>query len=253
MAFKSSFWLAIGHLLTSLAQLPLDGAPSLSRKAAAVAALRTPAEIKPVGLLLALCLRQKFNQQLMGLDVLIITDNYEQLSGKESDNDFEQHSLSRTFCNFTFRVHSIANGGATELEQIGRLTGIDITPIRQMQEYPEEEHLEFQLSIAKSIAEQQALLTEYEADKAALSGNLPAVLATVQQLLERLALIGNLPDLLDAHGNDTLGYDYYFTDFLVDKGQGYIGNNFGQDLRNFERFLQFTQSHGATTAWFSYG
>jgi len=189
----------------------------------------------------------------MGLDVFVDTDNYEQIRGKEPDNYFEQHSLSRTFCNFTDWINSIENGGATELEQIGRLTGVDITPIMQMQEYPEEEYIEFQLSTAESAAEQQALLTRYEADKAALVGNLPAVLTTVQQLLGRLALIDNLPDLLDAHGNDILGYDYYFTDFLVDKGQGYIGNNFGQDLRNFERFLRFAQSHGATTAWFSYG
>lgn len=207
---------------------------------------------KPERSLFTVCLK-KLNQQLMGLDVSVDTDNYEQLSGEESDNYFEQHSLSRTFCNFTLRVNSIANGGATELEQMGHLTGVDIAPLAQMQEYPEEEYLAFLLSVAKSTAEQQALLAKYEADKAAFTGNLPAVLATVQQLLAQLARIDNLPALLDAHGNDILGYEYYFTDFLVDKGQGYIGNNFGQDLRNLERFLQFAQSHGATTAWFSYG
>jgi hypothetical protein len=185
----------------------------------------------------------------MGLDVLVITDNYEQVP----DNDFEQHSLSRTFCNFTFRANSIENDGATELEQIGRLTGVDISPLARMSEYPEEEYLEFRLSVAESATEQQTLRARYEADKAAFTGNLPAVLATVHQLLERLALIDNLPSLFDAHDNDILGNDYYFTDFLVDKGQGYIGNNFGQDLRNLERFLRFAQSHGATTAWFSYG
>ncbi len=189
----------------------------------------------------------------MGLDVLVITDNYEQLGDEESDNYFEQHSLSRTFCNFTLRENSIANGSPPELEQIGHLTGVDISPLAQMSEYPEEEYLEFRLSVAESAADQQALLAKYEADKAAFTGNLPAVLATVQQLLERLAHVDNLPSLLNAHGNDILGYEYYFADFLVDKGKGYIGNNFGQDLRNLERFLQFAQSHGATTAWFSYG
>jgi hypothetical protein len=189
----------------------------------------------------------------MGLDVLVITDNYEQLSGEEPEDYYEQHSLSRTFCNFTFRANSIENGGATELEQIGHLTEVDVSPLAWMSEYPEEEYLEFRLSVAESANEQQTLLAKYEADKAAFTGNLPAVLATVQLLLERLAHINNLPDLLDAYGNDILGYEYYFTDFLVDKGQGYISNNFGQDLRNLERFLRFAQSHGATTAWFSYG
>jgi hypothetical protein len=189
----------------------------------------------------------------VGLDVLVVTDNYEQLSGKEPDDYFEQHSLSRTFCNLTFRADTIENGGVDELHQIGHLTEVDVTPIRQMQNYPSEEHLEFCLRIAGSAAEQQKLLAQDEADKAALAGNLPIVLATVQQLLKRLASIENLPALLNAYGNDILGYDYYFTDFLFDKGQGYIGNNFGQDLRNLERFLKFVQSHGATTAWFSYG
>lgn len=189
----------------------------------------------------------------MGLDISVVTDNDEQLIGAEPDDHFEKHSLSRTFCNFTLRIHSIENGGATELEQLGCLTGVDITPISQMQEYPEEEFLQFQLSMAQSAAEQQALLAQDEVAKAVVAGNLPTVLATVQQLLERLTSIDNLPALLNHHGKDLLGYDYYFTDFLTDKGEGYIGNNFGQDLRNFERFLKFAHSCGATTVWFSYG
>ena len=188
----------------------------------------------------------------MGLDISVQADNDERLYQEQPDDYFEKHSLSRTFCNFTLRANSIEEG-ATELEQIGQLTGVDTTSLEQMQSYPEAEYLEFLLSRAESDTERQALLAQDEADKAAIAGNLPAVLATVQQLLERLATINNLPTLLDAHGNDILGYDYYFTDFLTDKGEGYIGNNFGQDLRNLERFLQFAQSHGSATVWFTYG
>ena len=45
----------------------------------------------------------------------------------------------------------------------------------------------------------------------------------------------------------------YFSDFLLDKGDGYINNNFGQDLRNFRRFLEHAKRHGSTTVFFQYG
>ncbi|MGH1335865.1 MAG: hypothetical protein ACRBFS_07025 [Aureispira sp.] len=40
---------------------------------------------------------------------------------------------------------------------------------------------------------------------------------------------------------DTLGRATYFADFTKDVGKGYIGNNFGQDLRNFQRYLHYVQ------------
>jgi hypothetical protein len=46
---------------------------------------------------------------------------------------------------------------------------------------------------------------------------------------------------------------FYFSDFKIDKGDSYMGNNFGQDLRNFKRFLEFAKENGRTTVWFQYG
>ena len=84
-------------------------------------------------------------------------------------------------------------------------------------------------------------------------GNIDKVYATVSLLIEKLAVIDNLHQLLDPGDRDTLGYADYFTDFNVDKGEGYIDNNFGHDLRNFKRYLEFAKEQGATTVYFRYG
>ena len=67
-------------------------------------------------------------------------------------------------------------------------------------------------------------------------GNIDKVSSTIENLLIKLSTIDNLPELLDDNGNDTLNNKKYFSEFNVDKGKGYIDNNFGQDLRNFKRF-----------------
>jgi len=41
--------------------------------------------------------------------------------------------------------------------------------------------------------------------------------------------------------------------YFIDKGDGYLNNNFGQDLRNFKRFVEFAKKRGATTVYFRYG
>ncbi|MBI3235362.1 MAG: hypothetical protein HYZ42_15225 [Bacteroidetes bacterium] len=76
---------------------------------------------------------------------------------------------------------------------------------------------------------------------------------TVTELIDKLNSIENLPSLLLKTEFDTLGIEEYFSAFQGDKGDGYIGNNFGQDLRNFKRFLEYAKQHGTTTVWFNYG
>lgn len=184
----------------------------------------------------------------MGLDILIAADNYEQLQAAE--NNRYQHSLSRTFCDLMCRRHATSH--EPELEQIGRITDIDISPIYDMEDYPEEENLEFLLESAGSEDAKQKILKETEVQKAKLQGNIHLVLKTITALIDKLNLIDNLANLLDQTDLDSLGRDY-FADFHFDKGDGYIGNNFGQDLRNFKRFLDFAKANGTTTVWFNYG
>jgi len=186
----------------------------------------------------------------MGLDISMMSDNFEQVFSNE-DYDFYQHSLSRTFCYFIGRQNVVEH--VPEFDQIGKITGVDITPIYLMEYYPDEEALEFHLENADSEAEKQEILDRAEEDRTKLSGNIDIILDTLNKLIEKLTAIDHLSALLLPTNMDTLGNEKYFADFPIDKGQGYIGNNFGQDLRNFRRFVTYAKEKGATTVWFSYG
>jgi hypothetical protein len=65
----------------------------------------------------------------MGLDINIWTDNPEAVRSDDyhdpANDYFNLHSLSRTFCNFMCRQNIV---GDPELDQIGRITNIDISP-----------------------------------------------------------------------------------------------------------------------------
>lgn len=193
----------------------------------------------------------------MGLDIHILTDNHEDIYSDDyhaPENDyFHKHSLSRTFCNFMCRQNVCE--GQPELDQIGEITAVDISPIYQMETYGSDtgEELDFFLETAESEEERQRILDEAQQSKEKLKGNLDIVLLTINTLIDKLSNIDNLPQLLNNYGYDTLKYDYYFTDFNTDKGEGYIDNNFGQDLRNFKRFLEYAKDKGAATVYFNYG
>ncbi len=191
----------------------------------------------------------------MGLDIHILTNNYEELHSDdyydEKNDYFNKHSLSRTFCNFMCRQGVVSH--EPELDQIGKITGVDISPIYEMENYLDEEGLEIFLESANSEEEKQKILKQAKVDNAKLQGNIDIVLNTITQLIEKLNFVDNLPSLLHPTDFDSLRNEDYFSAFKSDKGEGYIDNNFGQDLRNFERFLEFAKSKGTTTVWFSYG
>jgi hypothetical protein len=189
----------------------------------------------------------------MGLDITIITDNCNDFPDDyhADENDyFHKHSLSRTFCNFMSRRAVVEH--EPELNQIGRLTDIDIYPFYDMEAYPDEEGLEYFLETAESEEERQQIMAEAEADKEKVSNNIELILQTVSALIYSLSEIDDLPGLLFETDYDTLSNATYFADFNTDKGDGYIGNNFGQDLRNFKRFLEYAKAKGSTTIWFTY-
>jgi hypothetical protein len=191
----------------------------------------------------------------MGLDIKITTDIDDKIfTGDYHDpkhDYFNKHSLSRTFCNFMCRRSAME--GEPELDQIGRITAIDISPICRMEEYVDNEELDFLLEVSENEEQRRQVHDQAQQGKEGLDGNIDQVLATVNALIEKLSGIDNLPQLLDDSGWDTLNYNGYFTDFHLDKGEGYIGNNFGQDLRNFRRFLEFAKVQGVTTVRFIYG
>ena len=191
----------------------------------------------------------------MGLDINIETNNSKELylaDYYDKKNDYlNKHSLSRRFCDFMCRKDVVSH--EPELDQIGRITGVDISPIYEMETYPNEEELEFFLEVADSEEEKQKILKKAEEDKAKLQANIDKVLKTVIELIKKLNAIDNLPALLLPTDFDSLGNKEYFSDFQIDKGKGCVENNFGQDLRNFERFLEFVKNRGTKTVWFNYG
>jgi hypothetical protein len=191
----------------------------------------------------------------MGLDIHIATDNYEEvytIDYYKSETDFRNKmSLSREFCNLMCRRH--VSTGTPEFEQVAKLANVDLTPIFDMEKYWDEESAEHQISFGETEEDKQGIASKIQADRDSLIGNIDKVHQTVTQLLDRLSKIDNLEKKIDAFGYDTIGIEYYFSDFNNDKGEGYIGNNFGQDLRNFKRFLEYAKSKGTTTVYFNYG
>lgn len=191
----------------------------------------------------------------MGLDISISTDNPKNIHTSdyfdEKNGYYKKHSLSREFCNLMCRRNVVKH--EPELDQIGKITGVDISSLYEMESYPDEEALTCDLDFAESEEEKQKILTEAETRKSLLIGNIDKVLQTATTLIESLQNIEKLDERLVQTDFDTLNPAYYFSDFKLDKGEGYIRNNFGQDLRNFKRFLEYAKSRGVKTVWFSYG
>lgn len=191
----------------------------------------------------------------MGLDIHLITDNSEEISRlKSADNHvdfFNQHSLSRTFCNLMSRRNVIEE--ETELDQISRLTETDISVLYEMEQYWNEMEVDFHLSFAETENDKKKVREQIANNRKKIDDNINKVLETIETLIQKLSKLGTLNDKLDSHEIDTLDNDYYFADFNFDKGEGYIGNNFGQDLRNFRRFLEYAKANGANAVWFDYG
>jgi hypothetical protein len=188
----------------------------------------------------------------MGLDIRINTTKIGELYAAEPTKDyFHEHSLSRTFCNFMSRK-DVCNG-EPELDQIGRIVGLDIKPLYDMNKYIDDSDLKRHLIYLES--EEDKLNFEISANNVRnkLTGNLEKTLNLINQLIANLSELDNLDALLTDNGNNTIFDSKYFFDFKIDKGDGYIGNNFGQDLRNFKRFLEFAKENGRTTVWFHYG
>jgi len=191
----------------------------------------------------------------MGLDVRVGVDNHEQVFERRHENgdeltSLQQHSLSRTFCWLMCRRDAIEE--EPELDQVGRITGVDIAPLYAMEQYTTEFAASESAEYADSEVERQRIFDQARASRERLAGNIELVLKTVLALLDSLARIDDLPSRLYRHPNDRLNPSVYFSDFELDKGDGYIGNNFGQDLRNLRTILLYAKSRGTKTVYFAY-
>ncbi len=186
----------------------------------------------------------------MGLDIFLWTTNQEDF-GIETEEEYCLHRLSRTFCNLMCRPGVIDE--EPELDQIGRITGVDVSPLYDMENYRAEEELAEELEFAENEEERQRMLTRAAADNARLEGNLDSVRETITQLLAQLALLTDLPARLQPTAYDTLGREVYFAEFNLDRGDGYIRDSFRQDLGNFKNFLDYAKDRGSQTVFFRFG
>jgi hypothetical protein len=191
----------------------------------------------------------------MGLDIHISTDKDKEVYSidfyrNEKDLRYKM-SLSRDFCNLMCRQH--VSTGIPEFNQIAELIEVDIEPIFGMEKYWDEESAEHQISFGETEEDRIRISDKIQADRDSLKGNIDKVYNCIINLVDRLSTLADLDKKIIAYGDDTIGIGYYFSNFNDDKGDGYIGNNFGQDLRNFKRFLEYAKSKGATTVYFNYG
>lgn len=119
----------------------------------------------------------------MGLDILVRTDKDEQIftaDYHDSKHDhFNKNSLSRTFCNFMCRQNVVS--GEPELDQIGRITSVDISPFYTMETNGSTEELEFFLEMAESEEEKQRILEQAKKNKEKLKGNLDICFPLLQR------------------------------------------------------------------------
>jgi dynactin complex subunit len=184
----------------------------------------------------------------MGLDILLGANNQAALDAGNYDPDDQR--LSRNFCNFMCRRSAIAE--EPELDQIGRLTGVDISPLYEMENHTLPEELDSMLEYADDEAERQEILARTQADNAALAGNIDRVTATVEGLLTQLTTMEDLRSRLRTDEEDTLYSTAYFANFSASRMNAY-DNTFGQDLRNFKNFLDYAKGKGSETVFFVYG
>lgn len=184
----------------------------------------------------------------MGLDINVFSDNYDEISELEAFEAIEDKvNLSREFCYLIGRKNVIESG-IPELEQIAQLTNCDLSFLEKMENYMPEWELADLAEYEEKPVIDTIKKTNLEAEN-----NIDEVITGLKQLIDTLNGIENLEKNIHETDYDTIGIPYYFSDFKTNKGDGYIGNNFGQDLRNLLRFAEFAKSHAAKTLFFEFG
>ena len=189
----------------------------------------------------------------MGLDIQFRVMNEENFYYKAGENDFDlsKNNLSRTFCNLLCRDGVIRH--ETELAQIGRITEIDIQPIIEMTWYYPEIEMQSELEFYDTEEEKQKFINKIQSTNKKVEKNIEKIGETLYRLIDKLSQIENLPNKLIKTNFDTLNNQWYFSNFNKDLGDGYIGNNFGHDIRNLKRLIDFAQSIGEKTVFFGFG
>lgn len=187
----------------------------------------------------------------MGLDISVCFDNEEELFDLDEFEEIEESSnLSRTFVNFMSRRNVVDD--QPELDQLGELTNTNIDFLYAMEEYVDESEMDDLLDDQDDNAERSRQEQEILAQNEIISNNITNVKNSLIQLIEKLNDISDLENKLAKTTHDTIGRNKYFSAFKENPGDGYIGNNLGQDLRNLLKIVDFSSKNGSTTVYFNY-
>ncbi|QHT68870.1 hypothetical protein GXP67_20560 [Rhodocytophaga rosea] len=190
----------------------------------------------------------------MGLDIRVVADIPSDLfyTDEYFDKHLKEFSLSRTFCNLYFTYQNYLDN--SEFIQISKIIGVDFTPLLKMASYPSPEYIEAMLEIeAKTEEEKTQLLKNFEREKLESKQSIADIKVLLRQLHQKLERIENLQDLIKYNEYHKERFYRYFEDFVIDVGDGYIGNNFGQDVRNFIKILEYSEKQGAQNVYFDFG
>lgn len=109
----------------------------------------------------------------MGLDISIgVVPNGKFLRDKAGEKFFYslEHALSRHFCWLMCRKDVIE--GEPELDQVGRITNIDISPLYEMDMWGGNDELDMRLDGLEDEDERKELEMEAMTSAAAIAGNL---------------------------------------------------------------------------------
>jgi hypothetical protein len=185
----------------------------------------------------------------MGLDIIQGFDLEEHDEDFDIE-DFEDHyklSVSRTFCNFMCRKGVVQ--GEPDLDQIGRMFNIDISPLYLMESYTAawefEEMMEFEddpIEVERRLKEQNQKVI----------GNIDSVVSLLSELILQLEKARNLSDKIDDNGFQSV-LETYYENLNTREEVDYLDNNLVQDLRNLLRATKLAKSKGAETTFFTYG
>ncbi len=187
---------------------------------------------------------------LMGLDILIGTNNPEAF--QEGEYDPDSFDLSRSFCDLMGQ-RQVGDIEKPLFDQVAKITQVDMTPLYEMSDYILPEDVDMLLRMRNSAEEKAHALQEIEATRAAVVGNLVRVRTTVEALLRQLASVEDLANQLIPDDYEMVDNETYFANWEDVKSDGYEENTFGQDLQNLKRFLDYAESKGSHTVFFVFG
>lgn len=171
----------------------------------------------------------------MGLDIHLSTDKDKDVYSIEfyrNENAFRKRmSLSREFCNLM--CINEYSSDTPEFKQIAEITGVTIDPILDMDKYIDDEGADLLIPVEASEEVKSRMLSKIETERERLRNNIDKVSACLADLIDNLSSIPDLNKKLISYDFDSIGIEYYFSDFASDKGGGYIWQQFWTGSEKF--------------------